>query len=215
MQPHFGNPVGHAGAPLDTAPAAMILVHGRGSSPANMLELFAHIARPQIAAIAPAAAGGTWYPQNFMAPREANEPGITSGLFVVDSLVDALFEHGLPSHKILLLGFSQGACLCSDFSMRHPRKYGGVFALSGGLIGPPGTRWDNLHGALIGVPVFLGCSDVDPHIPLSRVIESDDAFQRMGATVTRRIYPGMGHTINDDEIAFVQHTIDAVLSNPR
>jgi predicted esterase len=215
MQPHFGNPVVYAGAPLETAPAAMILVHGRNAAPANILDLFTRLNRPQLAAVAPAAAGGSWYPYSFMAPREENEPGITSALFVLESLVAGLIEHGLPSHKIMLLGFSQGACLSSEFSIRHPRKYGGVMALSGGLIGAPGTTWDDLHGALLGVPVFLGCSDVDSHIPAARVLESEEVFRRMGATVTRRFYPGMGHTVNDDEIAFVQATIDDVLATPR
>jgi phospholipase/carboxylesterase len=215
MQPHFGNPAAHAGAPLDTAPAALILVHGRNAAPANILELFARLQRPQVAAIAPAAAGGTWYPSSFMAPREQNEPGITSALFVLESLVRALIDHGLPSHSIVLLGFSQGACLCAEFAIRHPRKYGGVMVLSGGLIGPPGTTWDNLHGSLLGVPVFLGCSDVDSHIPVTRVLESEKVFDGMRATVTRRLYEGMGHLVNDDEVAFVQRALDDVLATPR
>jgi predicted esterase len=213
MQPHFGKPAVHAGAPLDTAAAAMILVHGRNAAPANILDLFARLKRPQVAAIAPAAAGGTWYPYSFMAPREQNEPGITSALFVLESLVESLRDHGLSSRKIVLLGFSQGACLTAEFAMRHPRAYGGVMVLSGGLIGAPGTTWEQLGGALNGVPVFLGCSDVDSHVPASRVLESEEAFRRMGATVTRRLYPGMGHLVNDDEIAFVQQTVDAVLAS--
>ena len=214
MQPHFGNPVSYAGANVASAPAAMILVHGRGASPASILDLFEHLDRPDVAALAPAAAGGTWYPYSFMAPREQNEPGITSGLFVIESLVTRLLEHGLPSHKIILLGFSQGACLSSEFAMRHPRKYGGVMALSGGLIGPPGTNWDNVQGSLDGTPVFLGCSDVDSHIPATRVIESEAVFRRMGADVERRLYPGMGHMVNEDEIDFVRGVIDDVLAAP-
>src|SRR5262245_19473309 len=189
MQPHFGNPVARAGAPLESAKGAMVLVHGRNAAPANILDLFARLRRPQFAAIAPAAAGGTWYPQSFMAPREQNEPGITSGLFVIESLVDGLIDHGMPAHKIVLAGFSQGACLTSEFAMRHPRTYGGVMVLSGGLIGPPGTTWDNIAGSLAGVPVFLGCSDVDSHVPASRVIESENVFRHMEANVTRRLYP--------------------------
>jgi predicted esterase len=215
MQPHFGNPAVHAGAPLDTAEAAIILVHGRNAAPANILDLFARLRRPQVAAIAPAASGGTWYPYSFMAPREQNEPGITSGLFVLESLVEGLRAHGLPSDKIVLLGFSQGACLCAEFAMRHPRKYGGVMVLSGGLIGAPGTTWDHIPGALLGVPVFLGCSDIDSHIPAARVLESETVLDGMGATVTRRLYPSMGHLVNDDEIAFVQQTLDAVLAAPK
>ncbi len=212
MQPHFGNTVLTAGTPLDTAPAAMILVHGRNASPANILDLFEQLGRPRLAALAPAAAGGSWYPLSFMSPRELNEPGITSGLFVLESLVTALMSGGIPAHKIVLLGFSQGACLSSEFAVRHPRRYGGVMALSGGLIGQPGTTWDDVAGDLGGTPVFLGCSDVDAHIPAARVLESEVVFRRIGANVTRRLYPGMGHLVNDDEIQEVRRVVDMVLA---
>jgi predicted esterase len=212
MQPHFGNAVVRAGAPLDRARAAMILVHGRNAAPANILDLFAHLDRPHVAAIAPAAAGGTWYPQSFLAPREQNEPGITSGLFVIETLVSDLIAAGMPAEKIILLGFSQGACLSAEFALRHPRHYGGVMVLSGGLIGPPGTKWDNISADYKGAPVFLGCSDVDAHIPKERVLETEVVFARHGASVTRRLYPNMGHLVNDDEIAFVQDVIDATIA---
>ncbi|HEY9225589.1 MAG TPA: hypothetical protein VIP11_03005 [Gemmatimonadaceae bacterium] len=214
MQPHFGNTVAYAGADLGTAPAAMILVHGRNASPTGILDLFKRIDRPQLAAIAPAAFGGTWYPYSFMAPREQNEPGITSGLFVLESLVTALLGRGLSSEKILVLGFSQGACLSAEFAVRHPRRYGGVMVLSGGLIGPPGTNWDDITASLDDTPVFLGCSDVDSHIPVERVLETETVFRRLGAAVTQRLYPGMGHMVNDDEIAFVRGVIDDVLRAP-
>jgi phospholipase/carboxylesterase len=214
MQPHFGNTVAYAGAPLDGAAAAMILVHGRNAAPSNILDLFARLDRPQFAAVAPAASGGTWYPFSFMAPREQNEPGITSGLFVLESLVTDLLARNFSPHKIMLLGFSQGACLASEFALRHPRAYGGVMVLSGGLIGGPGTTWDTVTGSLERVPVFLGCSDTDTHIPATRVLESEAVFRRLGADVTRRLYPGMGHLVNDEEIAFVQQTMDDVLAAP-
>jgi phospholipase/carboxylesterase len=114
-------------------------------------------------------------------------------------------------HQIMLLGFSQGACLTSEFSIRHPRRYGGVMVLSGGLIGPTGTSWDGVTASLDGTPVFLGCSDVDSHIPAERVLESDAVFRRLGASVTRKLYPGMGHTVVGDEIEEVQRVMDAVL----
>jgi phospholipase/carboxylesterase/glyoxalase family protein len=212
MQPHFGNAVARAGAPLETAIGAMVLVHGRNAAPANILDLFARLERPQLAAVAPAAAGGTWYPYSFMAPREQNEPGITSGLFVIESLVADLIANGTPSEKIILLGFSQGACLSAEFALRHPRRYGGVMVLSGGLIGPPGTTWDNVTASYDGTPVFLGCSDVDSHIPKERVLESEAVFARHGAHVTRRLYPNMGHLVNDDEIEFVRGVIDAMIA---
>jgi phospholipase/carboxylesterase/glyoxalase family protein len=211
MQPHAGQRVMHAGAPVETARAAMIMIHGRNAGPANILELSAVLDRPEFAYLAPAAAGGTWYPNSFMAPREQNEPGISSGLFVIESLVSGLLERGIPSERIMLLGFSQGACLTSEFSIRHPRRYGGVMALSGGLIGPPGTTWDDVTASLDGTPVFLGCSDVDPHIPVSRVFESEKVLRRLGATVTRKLYPGMGHTVSGDEIEIVQGTMDQLL----
>jgi predicted esterase len=214
MEPHAGQPVVHAGAPLDGADAVMIMVHGRNAGPNAILSLCAAIRRPRIACVAPAAAGGSWYPFSFLAPREQNEPGLSSGLAVIESLVDDLIERGHPAHKIVLLGFSQGACLASEFSIRHPRRYGGVLVLSGGLIGPPGTTWDDVTASLGGTPVFLGCSDVDGHIPKERVVESERVFSRLGARVKRTLYPGMGHLVNEDEIVEVQAVLDEVLAAP-
>jgi predicted esterase len=216
MHPHEGQPILRAGADAKTARAAMIMIHGRNAGPANILDLAPVLRRPEFLYVAPAASDGTWYPFSFMAPRERNEPGISSGLFVIDSLVTDLLSQGFAAHQIMLLGFSQGACLTSEFSIRNPRRYGGVMALSGGLIGEPGTTWDDLTTrALEGTPVFLGCSDTDPHIPAERVLESEAVFRRLGADVTRKLYPGMGHTVSPDEIAIVQATMDVVLANGR
>jgi predicted esterase len=215
MEPHAGNPVAHAGEPLDRARTAMVMVHGRNAAPKNILDLFTRLERPNVAAVAPAAAGGTWYPYSFLASREQNEPGITSGLFVLESLVSQLLTQGFSSRRIVVLGFSQGACLAAEFAFRHPRPYGGVMVLSGGLIGPPGTTWRELAGSLDGTPVFLGCSDADTHIPMERVLESEAVFSRMNATVTRRFYAGMGHLVNDDEIEFVRGILDDVSTRPR
>jgi predicted esterase len=229
MGPHENQPVVYAGAPLDQADAAMIMVHGRGASPQDIHGLASVFDLPRFACVAPAAAGGTWYPFSFMSPREKNEPGLSSALSVMESLVVDLIQRGFPSHKIVLLGFSQGACLSSEFSIRHPRRYGGVLALSGGLIGPPGTKWDDVSspslssseakdsgqaGPLDGVPVFLGCSDVDPHIPAARVIESEKVFKKLGARVKRKLYSGMGHLVNEDEIGEVKTVLDEVLAAP-
>lgn len=214
MGPHANQPVVHAGAPLEQAGAAMIMVHGRNAGPDNILSLAPAISRQQLAYLAPSAAGGSWYPNSFISPRASNEPGLSSALGVIESLVVDLIGRGWPAHKILLLGFSQGACLASEFAIRHPRRYGGVLALSGGLIGAPGTVWDNVTTSLDGTPVFLGCSDVDSHIPKERVIESEHVFTRLGARVTRRLYPGMGHLVNEDEIVAVQAIVDAVLAAP-
>jgi phospholipase/carboxylesterase len=214
MGPHEGQPVAHSGAPLESAAAAMIMVHGRGAGPGDILSLAPALDRPGVACIAPAAAGGTWYPLPFISPREQNEPGISSGLAVIESLVVDLLARGFPSHKILLLGFSQGACLSSEFTIRHPRHYGGVLVLSGGLIGVPGTTWDDVTANLDRTPVFLGCSDIDAHIPKERVIESEAVFKRLGARTKRILYPGMGHLVNEDEIGHVQHVVDEVITAP-
>ena len=211
----MANRVVHAGSPVETADAAIIMIHGRNAAPENILDLLPVLDRPRFAALAPAAAEGAWYPYSFMAEREKNEPGITNGLAQIGTLVSELTTLGYPSHKIMLLGFSQGACLTAEFAMRNPQRYGGVMVLSGGLIGPPGTRWDDVEGSLDSTPVFLGCSDVDSHIPATRVLESEAVFTKLGAQVTRKLYPGMGHLVNKDEIGNVQRVMDEVLASPR
>ena len=211
VPPHAGGRVVRTGAPLEKARAAMIMIHGRNAAPENIVEIAPVLNRPDFAYLAPAASGGTWYPFSFMSPREQNEPGITSGLSVIESLVTDLMARGFDSKSIMLLGFSQGACLTSEFSIRHPRRYGGVMALSGGLIGVKGATWDDVTASLDGTPVFLGCSDVDSHIPAERVLESEAVFRRLGADVTRKLYAGMGHTIIADEIENVQRVMDLVV----
>jgi len=201
--PHRGRPVLAAGRPLGEADAAMILVHGRGGSAEDMLGLAAELRRPELAYLAPQAAGHTWYPFSFLAPLEQNEPGLSSGLEVLADLGAHLEQAGVPAERIVLLGFSQGACLSLEFAARNARRWGGIVALSGGLIGPPGTP-RSYAGSFDGAPVFLGCSDRDPHIPKERVDESAQIFERMGATVTERIYPGLGHTVNEDELDLVR-----------
>lgn len=210
MKPHAGEPVATAGAPLGTSAAVMIMVHGRNAAPANILDLVPRFARPDFTYLAPAAAGGTWYPFSFMAEREKNEPGLSSGLWVLEHLVADVVARGISADHMILLGFSQGACLTSEFAVRHAARYGGVVAYSGGVIGEPGTTWNN-PGSFDGTPVFLGCSDVDAHVPKTRVDESAAVFKRMGAAVTERIYPGMGHLVNDDEIAFTTDLMRQVL----
>lgn len=191
----------------------MILVHGRNAGPANILDLVPHLGCQDVTCLAPAAAGRTWYPYSFMTEREQNEPGLSSALQVLSRLVADVLDKGIASDHLVLLGFSQGACLTAEFAVRNPRRYGGVIVYSGGLIGPPGTRWDH-RGRFDGTPVFLGCSDVDAHIPQARVDESASVFERMGAAVTRRIYPGMGHLVNDDEIAFARTLLAELAGSP-
>jgi len=209
VKPHAGQPLAGAGAPLGQSPVAMILVHGRNAAPANILSFVPALARPDITYLAPAAAGGTWYPLSFMADKEKNEPGLSSGLWVLDQLVQHVVRSGVRKDRIVLLGFSQGACLTAEFAANHADRYGGVVLYSGGLIGPPGTTW-TYPGSFAGTPVFLGCSDVDAHVPKTRVDESAAVFQRMGATVTEKIYPGMGHLVNEEEIAFTRALLDGI-----
>jgi predicted esterase len=159
-----------------------------------------------VAYLAPQAAGHTWYPYSFLAPMSQNEPGISSGLAVLSRMITSLHDQGIHSQRIGLLGFSQGACLALEFAARHADRYAGVFALSGGLIGPPGSP-RNYRGSFAGTPVFVGCSDVDPHIPLERVRESSEVFRRMDARVDERIYPRLGHTVTEDEIHAIRETL--------
>jgi predicted esterase len=182
------------------------MIHGRGAGPANILDLVPHIGSPGVAYLAPAASGNTWYPKSFLSPIDENEPGISSGIAVVHSLIDEILGEGITSDRIVLLGFSQGACLASTAAQRRPGRYGGVIVFSGGLIGPPGTSWSEA-GSFVSTPAFFGCSDIDAHVPEPRVRESAAVYERMGAAVTTRIYPGMGHLVNEDEVAFAKDLI--------
>ena len=207
MLPHEGQPVVEAGVPLGESRAVIIMVHGRNAAPANILDLGRRFERPNLTYLAPAAANRTWYPQSFMADLTRNEPGVSSGLEVLRTLVERVESAGVPRSRIVLAGFSQGACLVSEFAVRHASRFGGILVFSGGAIGPVGTTWD-VGGDFEDTPVFLGCSDEDAHVPELRVRETADVFTRLGAHVTLRIYPGMGHLVNDDEIGFAQQILD-------
>lgn len=207
--PHQGQPVKTTGRAPDEAGAAVILVHGRGGSAEDMLGLSQQFGVPALAYLAPQARGHTWYPQSFLAPLERNEPGLSSGLRAIDDVVNALGAQGIAPENIVIGGFSQGACLALEYVARHARRYGGAFAFSGGLIGPDGTPRDAI-GQLDGTPVFLGCSDIDGHIPLRRVEESAEVLAEHGARVDKRIYPRMGHTINEDELEAVRQMLQAL-----
>jgi predicted esterase len=209
--PHQGQPVLTAGQPLDQAQAAMIMVHGRGATAESILTLADELAQPGFIYLAPQAAGYTWYPNSFLAPIASNEPGISSGLAVLAELIDHLAKAGIPAERTMLLGFSQGACLSLEFAARNARRYGGVAGLSGGLIGPDGTPRD-YAGSLAGTPIFLGCSDVDFHIPKARVEHSAEVLRRLGGDVTMRLYPNMGHLVNQDEINFVRQMMVALVA---
>ena len=208
--PHQGQPVLVAGEPLERAKAAMIMLHGRGASAEDILSLAAELHQPGFTYLAPQAAGYTWYPNSFLAPLASNEPGLSSGLAVIATLLAQLAEGGIGPERTMLLGFSQGACLALEFVARHAQRYGGVAGLSGGLIGPDGTPRD-YPSSLAGTPLFLGCSDRDVHIPKKRVELSAEVLQKMGGKVTARLYPNMGHTINQDEIQCVQGIMAVLL----
>jgi predicted esterase len=206
---HQGQPVRTTGAKLANATAAMVMIHGRGATAESILTLVQAIDTPGFAYLAPQAAGGTWYPNSFLAPIPSNEPGISSGLAAIDDVLSTINAAEIPPEKTMLLGFSQGACLSLEYAARHARRYGGIAGLSGGLIGPDGTPRD-YPGSFESTPVFLGCSDVDGHVPAERVRETAGVFNKMGAVVTIRLYAGMGHIVNDDEVNAVRAMMAAV-----
>ena len=208
---HENQDVATAGRDLRQATAAMIMIHGRGATAESILTLSSEFDAPGLAYLAPQAANNTWYPYSFLSPLSQNEPFLSSALATLDALVTHAGAAGIPPEKMVLLGFSQGACLASEYVARHPARYGGLVAFSGGLIGPAGTP-RNYQGSLEGLPVFLGCSDADPHSPAERVQETEQVLQKMGAAVTMRLYPGMGHTVNQDEIDFVQQLLGQMLA---
>jgi phospholipase/carboxylesterase len=205
--------VAAAGAPRRSARAAAILLHGRGGSADDMLSLAQEFGQRDVAYLAPEAPRGSWYPYSFLVPLEQNEPHLSDALATVGAAFARLAREGHPPQRVALIGFSQGGCLALEYVARNARRYGAVAALSAGLIGPPGTARD-YPGSLGRTPVFLGCSDIDSHIPLERVHETRDVLSALGAVVTMRIYPGMGHTVNADEIAHVRAVLAGFESMP-
>lgn len=204
--PHNGQTLTHVGSSIERAKSVMIMVHGRGASAESILHLSNEFAQQEITFIAPQAYRFSWYPYSFMAQRELNEPGLSSGLKAIHEIVTSLEEKGFGSEHIYLLGFSQGACLALEYAASHPKKYAGVFGLSGGLIGPEILR-ENYVGAMENTPVFLGCSDIDPHIPKHRFLETSTVFEELEANVKTELYPGMGHMVNEREIEVIQNIL--------
>jgi len=209
QDPHRRQPVLAAGAPLAKARAAMLMVHGRGATANDILGLGLELRHPDVAYLAPQAAGNAWYPYRFMEPIERNEPWLSSALAKLEAVLAQIEAAGIPPERTIVLGFSQGACLAQEFVARHALRYGGLVGLSGGLIGPGGTPRD-YPGSLDGTPVFLGCSDTDPHIPKERVDYSAEVLRGLGGAVTERIYPLMEHTVNRDELNFVREMLAAL-----
>ena len=198
-----------AGAPLARARAAAILVHGRGASAEDILTLADEFAQDDIAYLAPQAAGRSWYPYSFLAPLEQNEPHLSNALATVGSTLDHVAREGFTSERIVLIGFSQGGCLALEYVARNARRYGAIAGLSAGLIGPLGhpARLSGVARRNAGVPRLLRCRLARSAV---RVQESRDVLSRMGAAVTERIYPGMGHTVNADEIAHVARLLAGI-----
>ncbi len=207
MASHEGRPLLHTGPELPLADAVMIMLHGRGAGAADILGLAPQFPYPNLAFLAPQAEQNTWYPYSFLVPVQQNRSGIDSAMRVITSLILESELQRIPKERVFLLGFSQGGCLALEFVAQNPARYGGVFGLSGGLFGPPGTAWE-YEGSLEGTPVFIGCSDVDPHVPRARVEETADALRRLGGDVDRQIYPGMGHTVSGAEV----EAINAIIS---
>ena len=188
-----------AGKPLEQAQKVMIFVHGRGGTAEDILGLANYLQVRDFALLAPQAERNTWYPYSFMAPPADNEPGLSSGLSLLEEMVADTIASGFESTDIFFVGFSQGACLTTEFAARNAQSFGGLFALSGESTGAR-IYTENYQGDFAGTPIFLGCSDTDFHIPLQRVNESTRVLADMNAWVTEKIYPSMGHTIIQDEI---------------
>jgi phospholipase/carboxylesterase len=203
-----GQRVLQAGEPLDSARAAMILLHGRGATADDIMTIASEVQSPGWAYLAPQAAGNAWCPNPFTAPLESNEPYLSAALDMISNLVERVGA-SVPVQRLVLLGFSQGGCLALEWAARHARRYGAIAGLSGGLIGPDGTPRD-YPASFDGTPVFLGCSDVDPYIGKDRVEEAAQVYRRMGAAVDLRLYPGMGHLVNEDELAALRDLTAAI-----
>jgi phospholipase/carboxylesterase len=211
--PHKDGPVRRAGRPLEAASGAVILLHGRGASAEDILSLASDFYLPDLAYLAPQAAGNSWYPNSFLAPVAQNEPWRTSALRKVETTLRMVNDAGISSDRIVIGGFSQGACLATEFVATHPRRYAGLIAFTGGLLGPVGA--DLTHkGDLQGTPAFFGSGDLDPHGPWQRVQQSAQILAAMGAAVTARRYPNRPHAISADEIDFAKKLIlDAFATN--
>jgi phospholipase/carboxylesterase len=208
---HQGQSLLVTGESIENAQAAMIMIHGRGATAENILSLANELDQTGFTFLAPQAANYTWYPYGFMAPIEDNEPEISSALQVIDDIFQNLESKGIPPERTILFGFSQGACLATEYAAQNAKRFGGLIGLSGGLIGPEGTSRD-YSGSLENTPVFLGCSDIDPHIPKERVEETTRILEELNGEVTHQFYPNMGHTINQDEIEHVKNFMKKLTS---
>jgi phospholipase/carboxylesterase len=210
--PHQGQPVRVAGEPIGIARAAMLMVHGRGASAVDILSLSDQFDQSGFAYFAPQAAENTWYPNRFLVPLAENEPWLSSALAFVGEVFTEIVKAGILPERVMLLGFSQGACLMLEYAARNAIRYGGIVGLSGALIGPDHTPRD-YEGSLAGTPVFLGCSDVDFHVPKERVDQTAEIFKKLGGEVTERLYPNLDHSVNQDEIDIVREMMQSLLAD--
>jgi phospholipase/carboxylesterase len=211
--PHKDQPVHTLGPSLQQAAGAVIMLHGRGASADDILNLAQAMYHPKLAYLAPAAKDHAWYPKPFINPREENEPWLTSALDKVGATVQLAIDAGIPADRIVICGFSQGACLTTEYAATHPTRYAGLFAFTGGVIGPLGMTL-NYSGDLQGTPVFLGSGDPDPYIPWTRVEESAELLEKMNAKVTLRRYPGRAHTVSADEVRYANAIIHETFGQP-
>ena len=210
---HESQPLRSAGKPLTDADAALILIHGRGATAESILPLSDALGASEFAVLAPQAMNSAWYPNRFIAPKAQNEPYLSSALRMLANLVAKVNEPGIPIERLVIGGFSQGACLASEFVAQNPARYGGLLVFSGGLIGEgPSVSAEMYSGVLKGTPVFIGCSDVDFHIPVERVHETASILSSLGAEVNEKIYPGMGHTIIQNEIDEAKGILEGLLT---
>jgi phospholipase/carboxylesterase len=216
MDPHGNGAVLYAGAPLSGVALAVVLLHGRGGSAEDILGLASPFNLADVAYIAPQAAGHTWYPQSFLAPRQDNEPYLSSALAKVEAILRSIEQAGVQRNRIVIAGFSQGACLSTEFVASHPARYGGLIAFTGGLIGAPGTLHfgdePDAKSALAGTPALFCSGDPDQHVPWKRVEESASILSAMGAVVTTRRYPGRPHTISAEELALGRSFLETARS---
>jgi phospholipase/carboxylesterase len=211
--PHRDQPVLTGGRKLADAAGAVILLHGRGASAEDILDLGLEFDRTDLAYLAPQAEGNTWYPYSFLAPKQQNEPWLTSALHKVSQMVDGIVNAGLSRDRIVIAGFSQGACLASEFVARNAARYGGLIAFSGGLIGPPGTEFQ-YAGRLGGTPAYFGGVDPDPHVPWQRVEESASVLSALGAGVVVKRYAGMPHAVNREELEEAKALLGRAIARP-
>lgn len=212
MNIHLQQPIVTRGVPLSEAKAVAIMVHGRNQTTEYVLNLVDRLNLSDVHYLAPQAAGNSWYPKGFMEKLEENEPYLSDSLACYEQRMNELVNQGIPKSQIILLGFSQGACLTAEYAIRNPDRYGGIILYTGGIIGPPGTDWSTT-GSFSGTPVFLGSSDVDEWVPEHRIHETASHFEKLGARTEKVIYQGMGHLINDEEIEYGREIFRQVLDN--